>query len=221
MKFLYSIVSVLIFAFSVITPVYAAVDKQQATKKDELSQNAKKQQPAQEGVTQENWEELNLKVINLYKEQKFMKASGLNKYVINVARQLPEAEREKLATSLGNQSMISTHLGKFMDAEANAWEELAILQKIYGKRKLEVLKAWNHLAIIYTMAQVPEDAEKCLQTIIEIEEAHHGKKSEKVIPSYKKLLKFYQISKNKKKEKELESELKKMEKKSEKAAKKE
>jgi len=214
MKYLFSIVSVLVFTFSVVTPVCA-----NAVKKEEFSKQTKK--PAKEKVkTEESWEELNLKVINLYKEQKFMKASGLNKYVIHFARQLPEAEKEKLSISLGNQSMISTHLGKFMDAEATAWEELAILQKIYGKRTLNTLKAWNHLAIIYTMAQAPKDAEQCLKTIIGIEEENYGKQNEKVIPSYKKLLKFYQISKNKKKEKELEKELKKIEETAKKATRK-
>ncbi len=211
MKYLFSIVSVLVFTFSVIAPVYATAAKKEGSKKEEFSKEKKKQQPVKGSANDESWEDLNLKVINLYKEQKFMKASGLNKYVIHIARQLPEAEREKLSISLGNQSMISTHLGKFMDAEASAWEELAILQMVYGKRTLNTLKAWNHLAIIYTMAQEPKDAEQCLKTIIAIEEENHGKQNEKVIPSYKKLLKFYQISKNKKKEKELEKELKKME----------
>lgn len=211
MKYLFSIVPIFVFILFIAFPA-SVTAKDKASPKAEHLKEVKKQQPAKEGENQESWEELNLKVINLYKEQKFMKASGLNKFVIHMARQLPEAEREKLSISLGNQSMISTHLGKFMDAEALAWEELALLQKIYGKRTVNTLKAWNHLAIIYTMAQVPEDAEKCLKTIIEIEEELYGKKNPKVIPSYKKLLKFYQISQNKKKEKELKKELKKMEK---------
>ena len=211
MKRLFQTFMVLVVSFFLLTPVYATINEGspgKTTKSGSQQQTMAQEQPVQE----ESWEELNLKVTNLYKEQKFMKASGLNKYVIHVARQLPESEKEKLAISLGNMSMIATHLGKFMDAEESAWEELAILQKIYGKRTLEVLKAWNHLALIYTMAQVPEDAEQCLKTIIEIEEEHYGKEDAKVIPSYKKLLKFYQISKNKKKEKELTARLKKLEK---------
>ena len=64
----------------------------------------------------------------------------------------------------------------------------------------------------YTMAQVPKDAEQYLKTIIDIEEAHYGKEDVRVIPSYKKLLKFYGISKDEKKEKELTARLKTMEK---------
>lgn len=210
MKRLVQISMVLVVSFFLFTPV-SATAKEEAVEKITVNE-----QPKQE----ESWEELNLKVVNLYKEQKFMKASGLNKYVINVARQLPEDKREKLAISLGNMSMISTHLGKFMDAEQSAWEELAIFQKIYGKRTLETLKAWNHLALVYTMAQVPKDAEQCLKTIIEIEETHYGKDDAKVISSYKKLLKFYQITKDKKKERELTARLKTMEKATVKAAEK-
>jgi len=201
MKYLYTFFLMLVVSFFLSTPVFASDDGGTGS--------TSKEQPKER---EESWEELNIKVTSLYKEQKFMKASGLNKYVINVARKLPESEKEKLAISLGNMSMIYTHLGKFMDAEQSAWEELAIYQKIFGKKSLEGLKAWNHLALIYTMAQVPADAEQCLITIIDIEESHYGKEDVKVIPSYDKLLKFYQITKDKKKEKKLASRLKKMKK---------
>jgi len=202
MKRLVHILLIGVVSLILVSPLAAREEKKEATTQAAL------EQPKQE----ESWEELNSKVTSLYKEQKFMKASGLNKYVVSVARKLPEPEREKLAISLGNMSMIATHLGKFMEAEQSAWEELAILQKKFGKKSLDVVRAWNHLALIYTMAQEPRDAELCLESIIEIEEGHYGKENAKVIPSYQKLLKFYQISKNKEKEKELSARLKEMEK---------
>ena len=202
MKDLFEKFLVVIVALFLLSPV-VTVASDEGSKKGDVQQKA---------VNEENWEELNLQVISLYKEQKFMKASGLNKFVITLARKLPEAEKEKLATSLGNMSMIATHLGKFMDAEQSAWEELAILQKIHGKNAIKVIKAWNHLAMIYTMAQEPKDAEQCLKTIINIEEKYFGNKDPRTLPSYKKLLKFYQITKNSKAEKDLATRLKKMEK---------
>ena len=152
------------------------------------------------------WQELNSRTIGFYKEQKFMKASGAGRQTVAAARQLPETDRDKLASSLGNLAMIYTHLGKFAEAEELAKEELKLRQQIFGKENPEVITAWNHLAIIYTMAskmtQINPDAEHCLLQIVAIEEKVNGKESQAVIPALMKLEKYYRITGNSEKEKE-------------------
>jgi tetratricopeptide (TPR) repeat protein len=152
------------------------------------------------------WQELNSRTIGFYKEQKFIKASGAGRQAVAAARQLPEADRDKLASSLGNLAMIYTHLGKFAEAEELAKEELALRQQIFGKENLEVITAWNHLAIVYTMASkmapINPDAEHCLLQIVAIEEKVNGKESQAVIPALIKLEKYYRITGNSEKEKE-------------------
>jgi hypothetical protein len=59
------------------------------------------------------------------------------------------------------------------------------------------------------MAQAPDDAEICLLKIISLNEEIYGKESPGVLASLKKLEKFYQISKNKKKEKEIATRIEK------------
>jgi len=84
MKRLFQTFMVLVVSFFLLTPVYATINEGspgKTTKSGSQQQTMAQEQPVQE----ESWEELNLKVTNLYKEQKFMKASGLNKYVIHVA----------------------------------------------------------------------------------------------------------------------------------------
>lgn len=156
-----------------------------------------------------SWEDMNNQTTEYYKDQKFIKAAGAGRQALNLARNLPEPEQEKMAISLGNLAMIYTHLGKFAEAEAHAQEELVIREKIFGKEHMEVVKAWNHLAIVYTMAQAPDDAEICLLKIISLNEEIYGKESPGVLASLKKLEKFYQISKNKKKENEIATRIEK------------
>ncbi len=149
------------------------------------------------------WEDLNGRMVGFYKEQKFMKASGTGRQAVEVARKLPAENRDKLASSLGNLSMIYTHLGKFPEAEELAKEELTVRQELYGKDSREVITAWNHLSIIYTMAaqMAPSpDAEHCLIEIIAIEEKTNGNESLAVIPSLEKLEKYYKITGEKAKE---------------------
>lgn len=148
------------------------------------------------------WEELNAKVTAFYQEQKFMKAAGYGREALEVARKLPDSQKEKLAISLGNQAMIVTHLGKFGEAEEYGKEELEVRQQLFGKDDLDVIKAWNHLAIIYTMAKNMQDAEFCLLQIIAIEEKVHGKDSLSIVSSLKQLEKFYKISGIEEKEKQ-------------------
>lgn len=153
------------------------------------------------------WQELNTQTINFYKEQKFTKASSAGRQTVAVARELPEAERDKLASSLGNLAMIYTHLGKFAEAEELAKEELALRQEIFGIENPEVITAWNHLAIIYTMAskmaKVNPDAEQCLLEIVAIEEKINGKESMSIIPALEKLEKYYRITGNSDREEEI------------------
>ena len=81
MNYFLQLSMVIVVATFLFTPVYAARNEEVVGRK------TAQEQPVQS----ENWEELNLKVTNLYKEQKFIKASSFNNYVINVARQLPES----------------------------------------------------------------------------------------------------------------------------------
>ncbi len=148
------------------------------------------------------WEELNAKATAFYQEQKFMKAASYGREALEVARKLPDSEKEKLAISLGNQAMIVTHLGKFGEAEAYGKEELEVRQQLFGKEDLDVIKAWNHLAIIYTMAKNMKDAEFCLLQIVAIEEKVHGTDSLAIVSPLKQLEKFYKISGNAEKEKQ-------------------
>jgi tetratricopeptide (TPR) repeat protein len=152
------------------------------------------------------WQELNNQTTGFYKEQKFMKAAGAGREAVAVARELPVAQRDKLATSLGNLAMIYTHLGKYAEAEDMAKEGLKLRQQVFGKEDLEVITAWNHLAIIYTMAskmaQINPDAEHCLLQIVAIEEKVNGKESPAVLPALVKLEKYYRITGNSEKEKE-------------------
>ena len=159
------------------------------------------------------WEELNGRMVGFYKEQKFMKASGTGRQAVEVARKLPAADRDKLASSLGNLAMIYTHLGKFPEAEELAKEELQIRQELYGKVDREVITAWNHLSIIYTMAakMAPSpDAEHCLLEIVAIEEKANGNESLAVIPSLEKLEKYYKITGEKEKEKKVTDRIKQL-----------
>ncbi len=153
------------------------------------------------------WEELNSRTINFYKEQKFTKAAGAGRQAVAVARELPEANKDKIASSLGNLAMIYTHLGKYPEAEEVAKEELAIRQEVFGKENREVITAWNHLALIYTMvgkmSKINPDAEYCMLQIIAIEEKANGKESLANIPALEKLEKYYRITKNTEKEKEI------------------
>ena len=155
----------------------------------------------------DEWQELNSRATGFYKEQKFMKASGAGRQAVAAARELPEGEQDKLAFSLGNLAMIYTHLGKFAEAEELAKEELELRQHIFGKEDPEVITAWNHLAIIYTMAsklaQNNPDAEHCLLQIVAIEEKANGKESPALLPALGKLEKYYRITGNGKKEKEV------------------
>ena len=152
------------------------------------------------------WQELNSQTTGFYKEQKFMKAAGVGREAVAVARELPDGQRDKLATSLGNLAMIYTHLGKYAEAEELAKEELKLRQLVFGKEDPEVITAWNHLAIIYTMAskmaQINPDAEHCLLQIVSIEEKVNGKESPAVLPALVKLEKYYRITGNSEKEKE-------------------
>ncbi len=153
------------------------------------------------------WQQLNSQTTGFYKEQKFMKAAGVGRDAVAAARDLPVAQRDKLATSLGNLAMIYTHLGKFAEAEELAKEELGLRQEIFGKDDPGVITAWNHLAIIYTMAskmaQINPDAEHCLLQIVAIEEKAKGKDSKDIIPALQKLEKYYRITGNSEKEKEV------------------
>lgn len=140
-----------------------------------------------------------------------MKAAGVGREAVAVARKLPGGERGKLAISLGNLAMIYTHLGKFPEAEGLAKEELKLRQDIFGEEDPEVITAWNHLAIIYTLAgklkKVNPDAEQCLLQGAAISEKAYGKKSKKNVPALKKLEKYYQISGNTTKEKQITARL--------------
>jgi len=155
----------------------------------------------------DEWQELNSQTIGFYKEQKFTKASGAGRRTVAVARELPETDKDKLASSLGNLAMIYTHLGKFAEAEELAKEELELRRQIFGKDNPEVITAWNHLAIIYTMAskmaEVNPDAEHCLLQIVAIEEKANGKESPAIVPALMKLEKYYRITGNSEKEKEV------------------
>lgn len=159
---------------------------------------------------QESWEEANTRATGLYRQQQFIKANRAVRHAVELARKLPESEKEKVAISLGNLSMIATHLGNFGEAETAAKEELAIREKLFGRENRDVIKAWNHLAIVYTMAQSPADAEFCLEKIISISEKVYGGTSREVLTSLQKLEKFYQISKNREKEKAVAARIEKI-----------
>ncbi len=161
--------------------------------------------PAEADIAE--WQQLNDKTLGYYQEQKHTKAAATGRQALSAARSLPEAEKEKLATSLGNLAMIYTHLGKFADAEAFAKEELQIREQLFGKDTPQVITAWNHLAIIYTMvgkmSKINPDAEFCMLQIVTITEKANGKESLAVIPALEKLEKYYRITGNMKKEKEI------------------
>jgi tetratricopeptide (TPR) repeat protein len=153
------------------------------------------------------WHELNSQTTSFYKDQKFMKAAGVGREAVAIARKLPKGERGKLAISLGNLAMIYTHLGKFPEAEDLAKEELKIRQDIFGEEDPEVITAWNHLAIIYTMAaklaKINPDAEQCLLQVVAVSEKAYGKNSPTLVPALEKLEKYYKITGNSKKENEI------------------
>ncbi len=151
----------------------------------------------------ESWQEANDRATGLYKEQKFIKAAGAARHAVELARKLPQPEREKLAISLGNLSMIATHLGNFGEAEEAAKEELGLREQLHGRESVDALKAWNHLAIIYTMAQKPDDAEFCLEKMVTLCESLYGAGGSEVLAALYKLEKFYRISKNREKEKQV------------------
>lgn len=158
-----------------------------------------------------NWQELNSRTTGFYKKQKFMKAAVAGRGAVAAARNLPEEERSSLAVSLGNLAMIYTHLGKFPEAEDLAKEELKLRQDISGKESPNVITAWNHLAIIYTMAgklkKINPDAEQCLLQGVAISEKAFGKNSPKIIPALKKIEKYYRITGNTTKEKQMTARL--------------
>ena len=158
-----------------------------------------------------SWKELNSKTTGYYTQQKFMKAAGAGREAVAAAGKLPAGERGKLAISLGNLAMIYTHLGKFPEAEELAKKELKIRQDIFGEENPEVITAWNHLAIIYTLAgklkKVNPDAEQCLLQGVAISEKAYGKNSPKNIPALKKMEKYYRISGNTEKEKQMTARL--------------
>lgn len=147
-----------------------------------------------------DWEALNGQSTGLYREQQFIKAAAAGRVALAKARTLPADEREKLAVSLGNLAIILTHLGSFPEAEELAKEELAVRRQHFGPEDLGVLPAWNHLALIYTLAgnlkRVNPDAEQCLLQILAIEEQARGRDNPAIAPALRRLEKYYRVTGN-------------------------
>ena len=148
-----------------------------------------------------NWEELNAKVTEFYKQQQFSTAAGYGNEALQMARK--SGTPEQLATSLNNMAMVQTHLGRFGEAEELNKEALQVRQKAFGVDDPRVAVSWNNLGLIYFFVKKMEDAEHCFLEAVRIQEVAHGKKSAEIIPALEKLEKFYNKAENKEKAAEI------------------
>lgn len=141
-----------------------------------------------------SWQELNDKVTGHYQQQQFSTAAGYAEEAVKLARK--SGTSEELAISLNNMAMVSTHLGRFGEAEALNKEALSVRQKAFGVDDPRVAVSWNNLGLIYFFVKKMDDAEQCYLEVLRIQEKAHGDKSEEIIPALQKLEKFYRKVEN-------------------------
>ena len=148
-----------------------------------------------------SWEDLNSRATGYYQEQQFSKAAGFAEQAVELARN--GKNQEQLATSLNNLAMISTHLGKFGEAEVLNKEALGVRQNAFGLNDIRVAGSWNNLGLIYFFVKKMADAEQCFVEALHIYEENYGKTNQEIIPALEKLGKFYKKTENRQKEKEI------------------
>lgn len=148
-----------------------------------------------------SWEELNNYVSVYYKEQQYSTAVGYAEQALTLARK--SGTKEELATSLKNLGEISTHMGRYTEAEAYTKESIAIRQNLFGPDGLQVALSWRSLGLTYFMNENMADAEMCFQEVLRIQIRNYGEKSVEIVPALQRLEKFYKYTKNHDQEKAL------------------
>ena len=147
-----------------------------------------------------SWQELNNKTTGYYKQQQYSTAVGYAEDALALARK--SGTKEEIATSLKNLGEISTHLGRYTEAEKYNKESIAIRQNLYGPDAPEVALSWRSLGFTYFLSKQMDDAEMCFQEVLRIQIKTHGEKSPEIVPALQRLEKFYKYTKNADKEKE-------------------
>ena len=148
-----------------------------------------------------SWQELNAKVTGYYQQQQYSTAVKYAEEALSVARK--SGSEEEIATSLKNLGEISTHLGKYVEAEEYIKESIYLRQSLFGPDGLEVALSWRSLGFTYFLSKNMADAEMCFEEVLRIQVKHYGEKGSEIIPALQRLEKFYKYTKNTEKERAL------------------
>ncbi len=142
---------------------------------------------------QSNLDQLNARVIELYKARKFAEAVPVAQEAIKVAEASFEKNHPKIATALNNLAVLYDSQGMYDKAEPLYKQALEIREKALGPNDPAVATTLNDLATMYTdMGQkFWPDAENFLRRALEIRRKAYGSENASVATSLNDLAVLY------------------------------
>src|SRR6266852_363472 len=140
---------------------------------------------------QGNLDELNARVIELYRARKFLEAVPVAEEAIRVAEATFGKDHPKLATAVNNLAVLYDSQGEYVKAEPLYKQALEIRQKALGENDPAVATTLNDLATMYTDQSRFAEAEGMLQRALAIREKAYGPEHSSVATSLNDLAVLY------------------------------
>jgi len=140
---------------------------------------------------QGNLDELNARVIELYRARKFLEAVPVAEEAIRVAEATFGKDHPKLATAVNNLAVLYDSQGEYVKAEPLYKQALEIRQKALGENDPAVATTLNDLATMYTDQGRFAEAEGMLQRALAIREKAYGPEHSSVATSLNDLAVLY------------------------------
>ena len=140
---------------------------------------------------QGNLDELNARVIELYRARKFLEAVPVAEEAIRVAEATFGKDHPKLATAINNLAILYDSQGEYVKAEPLYKQALEIRQKALGETDPAVATTLNDLATMYTDQGRFAEAEGMLQRALAIREKAYGPEHSAVATSLNDLAVLY------------------------------
>ncbi len=137
------------------------------------------------------WQNLNYKMLELYKQGKLKEAVNLGKDSLNFANKTFGKDSLKAGTSLNNLGELYRLDKKFGDAEWHYKKSLEIREKLLGKEHPEVALTLNNLASVYFAENRFNDAQTTYETALKVMEKSPQKDSRSLIALIGNLAELY------------------------------
>ncbi|MHC9538940.1 MAG: tetratricopeptide repeat protein [Vulcanimicrobiota bacterium] len=137
------------------------------------------------------WNELNMKVQQLYNEGKYEEGIKIARQALEVAEKTFGNEHPNTATSLNNLAILYNDQGSYTEAEPFYKRALAIREKVLGPEHPDTANSLDNLAILYNDQGRYSDAEPLYKRALAIREKMLGPEHADTAQSLNNLAKLY------------------------------